>query len=90
MSGDVENPGSVSGGGGWYLCIWSLCTYPASLSYLAPLLCHQEGNRLKEAEELSEVVHLSLPPSLPVLKSQRVWLRVLTFALGGPLLQSVR
>lgn len=69
MSGDVENPGSGSGGGGRYLCIWSPCTYPASLSYLAPLLCHQEGNRLREAEELSEVVHLSLPPSLPVLKS---------------------
>lgn len=41
---------------------------------LAPILDHfptrhQEGNRLREAQELSEVVPLSLPPSLPVLKS---------------------
>lgn len=30
---------------------------------------HQEGNRLREAEEPSEVVPLSKPPSIPVLKS---------------------
>lgn len=70
MSGECVEPKLLGAGGG----VVPMHLTPLYLSWIPFLpgttpMSPGQGNRTREAEDLSEVLHLSLPPSIPVLKS---------------------